>query len=437
MNSKDIFSLNKEIFLEISRSLDEKNLNNFRSGCNFFKNNLTEAFRKELDGKKIKKIVGDRTNTYFLKKNGTVWVCGLCYEDPHKIAEKINDILLDLHGLVMLTNEGDVFIDGPGIKSLFSDINNVKSIASMDYGLNFFHKEDGTVWMMSSEDGNFYGDGKFKTKNKLVQLPVKDINKMLVTKPANYILLSEINGTTWFITKNMIKTMNIKRLPYTHIKSIAANDTHLFFLTNSGKVLMWEIKNLDRIEKIIEHSSLAEIKEMAISCYSLFFLNKNGQVYGCGKNEYGELGLGDQNPRDEITLLNMPSKVKHICIYYNTAYFVSEKGDVYMSGVIPYQWKSGTSVVMQPKKLDNLSDVDKIILTPDDAPEYTFFVSNGKNQLFSWGDDNYNNVLATGKSDTSSPYPADITESPSQQSDATEQLDTTEQLKSNSWCNLI
>lgn len=96
----------------------------------------------------------------------------------------------------------------------------------------------------------------------------------------------------------------------------------------------WDEKiNFSQVEKLIIQSK-DEIKKIASSDEIFVILTKNGFVYGMGKNEYGELGLGDQNSRNQWIKLPIPFQILDFSCYYQTLIFISEQKSVYGCGKI-------------------------------------------------------------------------------------------------------
>lgn len=69
---------------------------------------------------------------------------------------------------------------------------------------------------------------------------------------------------------------------------------------------------------------------------SMIALTKQGNVYGKGINQYGELALGDNNARLNWTQIPFPFKVKQIACKYLHTLFLTENGCVYSCGANSY-----------------------------------------------------------------------------------------------------
>ena len=66
--------------------------------------------------------------------------------------------------------------------------------------------------------------------------------------------------------------------------------------------------------------------------YSMIVLTRQGHVYGRGKNQYGELGMGDKKERNAWTQIPIPYKVKQVSCKHTHSLFLTEEGHVYSCG---------------------------------------------------------------------------------------------------------
>lgn len=65
---------------------------------------------------------------------------------------------------------------------------------------------------------------------------------------------------------------------------------------------------------------------------NMIAITKQGNVYGRGKNVFGELGLGDNNMRNHWTPILFPCKMKQVSCKFTHSLFLSENGQVYSCG---------------------------------------------------------------------------------------------------------
>lgn len=84
------------------------------------------------------------------------------------------------------------------------------------------------------------------------------------------------------------------------------------------------------------HETLSDVIQIDSGFTSMIALTRQGNVYGRGKNRHGELGLGDNNPRDTWTLIPFPFKVKQVALKWDHSLFLTEEGHVYSCGANHY-----------------------------------------------------------------------------------------------------
>ncbi|XP_055315048.1 probable E3 ubiquitin-protein ligase HERC4 isoform X2 [Sitodiplosis mosellana] len=99
-----------------------------------------------------------------------------------------------------------------------------------------------------------------------------------------------------------------KKLATKNIVQIACGDHHNLALTNEGELWSWGLNNygqlgignaMKKVTNPMKITSLDGIPIAFIACggYHSFAISKSGAVFGWGKNTFGQLGIGDENPR--------------------------------------------------------------------------------------------------------------------------------------------
>jgi len=77
----------------------------------------------------------------------------------------------------------------------------------------------------------------------------------------------------------------------------------------------------------------SDVKKIAATEFSVVILKTDGSLYGVGRNEYGELGLGDTNSRITWTQITTnASNVVDIEGNYNGIFYLKNDGSIYFSG---------------------------------------------------------------------------------------------------------
>ena len=138
------------------------------------------------------------------------------------------------------------------------------------------------------------------------------------------------------------KAEKIQGLPT--IKSIAAGYNHSLFLDCSGSVWScgdneassWGLRDRKGTTRAENIEGLPKITSMAGGAHFSLFLDEEGNVWVCGNNRYGSLGLGHSNEIDS------PQKNKHVsgivAVAGGNAYFsmfLDKQGNVFTCGNNP------------------------------------------------------------------------------------------------------
>ena len=64
------------------------------------------------------------------------------------------------------------------------------------------------------------------------------------------------------------------------------------------------------------------------------FQNNKGEIFGCGYNIFGQVGLGNfETPQIKVSpILNAPKNIVHFCCGYNQSFFLDNEGKVFSVG---------------------------------------------------------------------------------------------------------
>jgi alpha-tubulin suppressor-like RCC1 family protein len=172
---------------------------------------------------------------------------------------------------------------------------------------------------------------------------------------------------------------------------------------------------LDETE-VIEINVVSSIDIMEYKSYTSYFvLEKSGKVYSWGKNDLGQLGVGDFTDRLSPTLISTLNEpiLKIYSISYSSAmngnfvsiFALAESGKVYSWGRSEYGILGipDPDNVNAPKLISTLSNVKIKSLS---SVGYTMFAIDDSSQVYSWGLDDKGQL---GRTDSHSLLPAQIT----------------------------
>ena len=203
---------------------------------------------------------------------------------------------------------------------------NVETTKKVVCGLNctFFIYEDDTVWAVGE---NLYGQlgigtGEYVTTPTYVTSNVKD-----VACGDGFTLFLKRDGTVWGSGNNGSGQLGLGTLISTYsptkitsfankIIEIAAGGTHSLFVDELGQA--WACGN-NTFRQLGDQTTtsrntpvqvwqagvgfLTGVTKIAAGGIHSLFLKSDGSVFGCGFNQNGELGLGDNLPKNSATYI--------------------------------------------------------------------------------------------------------------------------------------
>ena len=253
-------------------------------------------------------ISSGHSNSLFLDSNGHVFSCGE------------NDF-----GQLGLNNTND-----QQIPTMIQELENIIAIAA---GLchSICLDQDGKVWSFGSNEYGRLGLGH-DARNRLKPEPILNIppiHKISLSSSGSHTLLLDFDGYVWVFGSNSdfqlgfddaryrytpTKLLNLPRIMeisagFSH--SILLDENHdiwTFGFNNSGQSRTGAQRGFNdlihrRIPTKIDHQ-MRIIEEIKAGAFTSFFLNDKGEVWGCGFNGGGRLGLGD------ITKILVPTKIE-------------------------------------------------------------------------------------------------------------------------------
>jgi alpha-tubulin suppressor-like RCC1 family protein len=257
---------------------------------------------------KITKISCGFYHTLFLTSDGRVYSCGWNYWGQ-----------LGLDSL-------DESIKTPTLIETFYDSNSEAinytyiKITKISCGFNYslFLTSDGCVYSCGE---NEYGQLGFDSGSNTQDTDPTDGRYWITHKPYH---TRPVLIRTYYDSDSLSIT-------YTNIKitKISTGQYHSLFLTSEGRVYscgnnQYGKLGLDSSEASIKTprliSVLSNVREIACGYLHSLFLTSEGRVYSCGRNNWGQLGLGtngEGNDESSPTLITNVSNVREIACGYD------------------------------------------------------------------------------------------------------------------------
>ena len=317
----------------------------------------------------IKSICCGDGHTIILKNDGTLWGCGYNYYGAlglgdannrttfTQITTNVNDIKSVYCGsrqTFILKNDGTLWGTGyngngelglgdTNNRTTFTQIttnaNNVKLI-SCGYYHTCILKNDGTLWGCGENAYGQLGLGQTTgSKTTFTQITTNTNNIKSVNCGGRFTLILKNDGTLWTCGHNGYGQLGLgdtsDRATFTqvinnadNIKSIYCGNYYCSFILKDNGTL-WGCGANDYSEFGLGDTSTRTtftitsintngIKSIYCGYYHILILKDNGALWGCGENEYGQLGLGDKNNRYIFTQTTNVNDIKYLADDYNT-----------------------------------------------------------------------------------------------------------------------
>ena len=130
----------------------------------------------------------------------------------------------------------------------------------------------------------------------------------------------------------------IQDIPMVH--SIACGFDHALIITIDSD--LWSCGNNFHRQLCLENNvnqfkyqqtAFSNISKISLGGNRSFFQNEKGEIYSCGLNSNGELGLGHSDDTAPVTLIpNLPSDIIQFICGFNQTLFLNSEGNVFSVG---------------------------------------------------------------------------------------------------------
>ncbi|KAJ5075208.1 hypothetical protein M0811_07561 [Anaeramoeba ignava] len=198
--------------------------------------------------------------------------------------------------------------------------NEIKQISS-GYFSSIFLFENGKAIEYSNEEDLNQNPEKIQIEENIQKVTVGYSNEAILTIEGNVFAKGydiKLKNPKEFINiSSLIKNTNDRI-----IEDIVSGDSSIYLLTSNQNVygiglnqvgqLGFDYKTLKKTKKpILMMKNVFKIFS-GISSHSIFLLNSNQELFGCGDNRYGQLGLGESITEQEETKIQKLTKIQNI-----------------------------------------------------------------------------------------------------------------------------
>ena len=307
----------------------------------------------------VKQIACGYYHTFILKNDGSVWSCGnneneqLGLNDTTKrtsftqvttnINNDVKQIVCGSYHTFILKNDGSVYscgdnyygqlglgdyTDRSSFTQVTTNINNDVEQLACGYEHTFILKNDGSVWSCGR---NYYGQlGLGNTTNQTTFTQVttninNDVKQIACSDGGNHTFILKNDGSVWSCGENGSGQLGLGHTSaftsFTQVttninndvKQISCGYNHTFILKNDDSVWSCGYNYYGQlgIGNTTTYTSFTQVttninndvEQLACGGSYTFILKNDGNVYGCGYNGYGQLGLSDTNYRTTFTMI--------------------------------------------------------------------------------------------------------------------------------------
>ena len=264
----------------------------------------------------LKMISCGNSATAFLKKDGSLWVCGYGeygglansskrnIEKPEKILDNVRFVCLSVDDLYVIKNDDTLWGRGDNSFGELADGTNktktkfVKIMSDVRYvdslsGTTAIIKNDNSLWTVGSNDRGQIGDGTKKDRYKPVKI-MKDVDT--VSAGGGHLMIIKKDGSLWGCGDN-----------------------------RSG-----ELGDGTDIEKIEPAKIMDNVRDVKTGLSHTVILKKDGSLWTCGYNEYGQIGDGTTDIK--LSPVKIKTGVKSIDCSTNYTVFITNDGTLWGFG---------------------------------------------------------------------------------------------------------
>ena len=286
----------------------------------------------------VKQICCGTYHVCIVKKDGSLWTCGL------------ND-------------KGQLGLGDDNNRTMFNQVttninNDVKQIACGQYH-TLLLKNDGSLWACGSNTNGQLGLGSttnYKIFNKVTTNINSDVKEMACGDYHTFILKND--GSLWSCGNNKYGQLGLGtndsdiHSTFTQVttninndvKQIACGDSYTFILKNDGSLWSCGYNQYSRLGlgdtddrttfTQVTTNINNDVKQVACGKDFTLILKTNGSLWSCGRNDKGQLGLGDTTNRNTFTQVttNINNDVKQIACGNNHTVILKNDGSLWGCG---------------------------------------------------------------------------------------------------------
>ena len=235
--------------------------------------------------------------------------------------------------------------------------------------------EDGAVWAWGSNESGQLGQSGSSDEKEPVE--VEGLDAVSVAAGFNFSAALEYDGTVQVWGNGAYQRSQVPGL--SGVTAIAAGQTDLLALKYDGTVWQWTMGGSAAPRQV---SGLSRVAAVAAGGGHYLALTSSGQVYAWGRNDHGQLGLGDNTDRTAPALVTELSDIVDISAGYSHSLAADFSGRVYAWGTNTYGQlgNDSTEESSVPVEVEKVEDAVQVAAGNESSMALT---EDGK--IYTWG----------------------------------------------------
>lgn len=306
----------------------------------------------------IKQISCGGRNTFILMENNDLFSCGCNYYGQLGTGQDKNDIRTKFQKVPRAEKmEGNIkqISCGGDHTFILMDNNDLFSCGSNEYGQLGFGYASGSISVYSDRFNEYYFPSFFRKVSKVdgIEENIKQIicnwEFTFILTEGGHLFSCGLNNYGQFGLGHNNNQDKFKKVEIEgKIKQISCGQSHTFILidnnqlfscgeNNFGQLGLGHNNDVNIFQKCPNDKRMVgNIKKISCGYGYTFILMEDGQLFSCGLNECGQLGLGNNLNQNSFQKVEVEGKIKEISCGYDYTFILMEDGQLFSCGSNKY-----------------------------------------------------------------------------------------------------
>ena len=211
--------------------------------------------------------------------------------------------------------------------------------------------DDGTAYSFGNNDDGALGLGDYDDVS--LPTPIPNLPQIkVISCGSNFTVCVDYEGFIWSFGANhcgQLGTGNTKHfnvpqklLEIPPVLSVDCGEYHTLIITNDDNLWSWGSNNYGQLchgdkerRSKPQKTSFTNISKISVGVSHSLFQNNKGEIFACGKDQWGECGLGTNYNYSQITpslIPNLPSNIVQFVCGESHSLFLDSEGNVFSVG---------------------------------------------------------------------------------------------------------